>query len=209
MTNYITESTVEEATLSWFNELGYGVLHGPDIAPGEPDAERDGFGEVTLIDRLRNAIDALNPNIPNEARDEVNVVFVDATVDETRNDDSTSLFAFRHAVPPDGPQVRKSGGAVGGEPMFRSYASPAPLMILANFASDVSSSCDVSFCVDFRRVRVGVPQDDLGAFEAKLLSDLRSRGVSQLVGVPLRYLVRFRLDDPVGDVDPTMECRPI
>jgi len=31
----ITESVVEEAALSWFEELGYAVLSGPDIALGE------------------------------------------------------------------------------------------------------------------------------------------------------------------------------
>ena len=35
----LTESTVEEAALSWFEELGYAVSHGPDIAPGEPATE--------------------------------------------------------------------------------------------------------------------------------------------------------------------------
>ena len=60
----LNESTVEEAALSWFEELGYAVLHGPDIAPGEPEAEREAFDEVILAERLRDAIDALNPNIP-------------------------------------------------------------------------------------------------------------------------------------------------
>ena len=36
-----TESTVEEATLQWLKELGYAVLHGPEIAAGEPAAERN------------------------------------------------------------------------------------------------------------------------------------------------------------------------
>ena len=35
-----TESVVEEAALVWLELLGYAVLHGPDIAPGEPAAER-------------------------------------------------------------------------------------------------------------------------------------------------------------------------
>ena len=39
-----TESIVEEATLNWFDALGYTILHGPDIAPGEPDAERANYG---------------------------------------------------------------------------------------------------------------------------------------------------------------------
>jgi len=31
-----TESVVEDATLDILSGLGYAVLHGPDIAPGEP-----------------------------------------------------------------------------------------------------------------------------------------------------------------------------
>ena len=37
----VAESTVEEAALAWFDELGYTVVHGPEIAPGELFAERD------------------------------------------------------------------------------------------------------------------------------------------------------------------------
>ena len=39
-TTALTESTVEDATLSWLEELGYAVLHGPDMAAGEPAGER-------------------------------------------------------------------------------------------------------------------------------------------------------------------------
>ena len=35
-----TESVVEDAALGWLEALGYTVLHGPDIAAGEPGAER-------------------------------------------------------------------------------------------------------------------------------------------------------------------------
>ena len=31
----ITESIVEDAALAWLGELGFAVLHGPEIAPGE------------------------------------------------------------------------------------------------------------------------------------------------------------------------------
>ena len=31
-----TESIVEDAALAWLEALGYTVLHGPDIAAGEP-----------------------------------------------------------------------------------------------------------------------------------------------------------------------------
>lgn len=58
------EAIVEEAALTWFGELGYAVAHGPHLAPGEPGAERDGFGDVVLVGRLRDAIQGLNPTIP-------------------------------------------------------------------------------------------------------------------------------------------------
>src|SRR5471032_1473615 len=64
------ESTVEEAALSWFGELGYAIGHGPHLAPGEPAAERSSFGDVVLVSRLREAIRRLNPGIPEEAREE-------------------------------------------------------------------------------------------------------------------------------------------
>jgi type I restriction enzyme R subunit len=64
------ESMVEEAALGWFRELGYEIAHGPRIAPGEPAAERDSFGEAVLAGRLREAIRRLNPRIPEEAREE-------------------------------------------------------------------------------------------------------------------------------------------
>jgi type I restriction enzyme R subunit len=66
----LNESIVEEAALSWFEELGYTCLSGPAIAPGEPQSERSSFGEVLLTDRLRDAIARLNPRIPADAREE-------------------------------------------------------------------------------------------------------------------------------------------
>ncbi|MCT3000927.1 type I restriction endonuclease subunit R [Propionibacterium freudenreichii] len=55
------ENTVELAALEYFAELGYRTLHGPDIAPGEPGAQRDSFEEVFLWGRLRDAIRRINP----------------------------------------------------------------------------------------------------------------------------------------------------
>lgn len=63
----INESFIEEATLQWFGELGYAALHGPTLAPGELASERDSFGDVVLVGRLREAIGRLNPAIPEEA----------------------------------------------------------------------------------------------------------------------------------------------
>jgi type I restriction enzyme, R subunit len=66
----LNESIVEDAALEWFGDLGYAVERGPQLAPGEPAAERESFGEVVLAGRLREAIRRLNPAIPEEAREE-------------------------------------------------------------------------------------------------------------------------------------------
>lgn len=63
----ITESIIEQATLDWFKELGYSVLNGPDIAPGELLAERSSYSDAILDGRLRSALTKINPNIPQEA----------------------------------------------------------------------------------------------------------------------------------------------
>ena len=68
--NTIYESDIEEASLNWLADLGYTVLHGPDIAPDTPDAERSSYNEVILTRRLRDAVANLNPNIPADAQQE-------------------------------------------------------------------------------------------------------------------------------------------
>ena len=57
----LNESHVEEAALEWFGKLGYAVGHGPQLAPGEPAAERDSFGEVVLVGCMRGAIRRTHP----------------------------------------------------------------------------------------------------------------------------------------------------
>lgn len=57
----IVESRVEEHTLAWLRDLGYTTLFGPDIAPGEPKAERDTWQDTILTHRLAAAIVKLNP----------------------------------------------------------------------------------------------------------------------------------------------------
>ena len=42
----------------------------PDIAPGEPAAERQTYEQVLLEGRLREALRRLNPAVPAEALDE-------------------------------------------------------------------------------------------------------------------------------------------
>jgi len=61
-----TESVVEDAALAWLGSLGYAVLHDPDIAVGEPAAERTdpNYRDVILVSRLRQSLARLNPDLP-------------------------------------------------------------------------------------------------------------------------------------------------
>src|SRR5438093_13754428 len=57
-----TESEVEDAALAWLENLGYGVLSGPEIIRSDP-----GYRDVVLEDSLRQALASLNPTLPPEA----------------------------------------------------------------------------------------------------------------------------------------------
>ncbi len=63
----LSESTVENAALAWIESIGWTIIHGSQIAPDTPTAERANYGEVILSDRLRSALDSLNPNLPEDA----------------------------------------------------------------------------------------------------------------------------------------------
>lgn len=66
----ISEETVELAMLETFSDMGYTTAFGANIVPGEPGAERSGYGEVVLVERFRDAVARLNPSMPEEVREE-------------------------------------------------------------------------------------------------------------------------------------------
>ena len=65
-----TESEVEEAALAWFADLGYEILSGPEIAPGEAGEERTDYHQPFLLQRVRDALRRINPALPESAVDE-------------------------------------------------------------------------------------------------------------------------------------------
>jgi type I restriction enzyme, R subunit len=108
----LNESDVELAALAWFQDLDYEVLYGPEIASGEAGAERDSFGDVVLVGRLRDAIDRLNADIPQEAREEA--------LRKVLRPDSPSLVGNNrkfHVMLRDGVEVeyRREDGSIKGD----------------------------------------------------------------------------------------------
>jgi len=64
------EAELEQATLDWFEELGYESVSGADISPGGDYPEREDYSEVVLKERLQEALYRINPKIPNEGIEE-------------------------------------------------------------------------------------------------------------------------------------------
>lgn len=63
----INEDALEQAALEWFSDLGYEVVHGPDIAPDSANSERGNYKEIILWGRLENALRLINPALPHSA----------------------------------------------------------------------------------------------------------------------------------------------
>ncbi|MHB8816517.1 MAG: type I restriction endonuclease subunit R [Steroidobacteraceae bacterium] len=120
-----TESIVEGAALAWLETLGYTVLHGPDIAAGEPGAERSdpNYRDVLLERRLRQALVRLNPDLPPEAVE-------DAYRKLTRMDAPSLIERNRalHRMLVDGVTVeyrRKDGSIAGAQAQVIDFDTPA------------------------------------------------------------------------------------
>lgn len=66
----LNEDTLELATVDYFRALGYSYAHGPEIAPDGGAPERESYGQVVLVGRLRNALGRINPRVSAEAIEE-------------------------------------------------------------------------------------------------------------------------------------------
>ncbi len=65
----LCESEIEIMAIEELVSLGYTYVAGVDIAPDEPGAERNSYGDILLIGRLERALGKLNPTIPRDAID--------------------------------------------------------------------------------------------------------------------------------------------
>ena len=108
----LSEAMVEEAALGWFQDLGYAVLHGPQLAPGEPAAERVSFSDVVLAGRLREAIRQLNPAIPDDAREEARRKLLRLATPSLLQTNRAFHRLLREGVPVEYP---RSDGSIAGD----------------------------------------------------------------------------------------------
>lgn len=108
-----SESVVEEAALDWLARLGHSVLHGLEIAAGEPVAERNdsGYRDVILEARLRSALARLNPDLPPEALEDAHrkLMRLDAPLLIERN-----RAVHRMLVDGINVEFRRKDGSIGG-----------------------------------------------------------------------------------------------
>lgn len=120
-----TESIVEDAALAWLEALGYSVLHGPDISPGNDvlfHRERTNYSDVILEERLRAALTRLNPDLLQDALD-------DAYRKLVRSDAPSLIERNRalHRMLVDGVTVefRRDGAIVGTQARVIDFDRPA------------------------------------------------------------------------------------
>ncbi len=69
-TTKFVEDHVEQASLEWLEALGYEVVFGPTMAPGEMWAEREDYKQVVLTRRLKRALATINPTVALELIEE-------------------------------------------------------------------------------------------------------------------------------------------
>ncbi len=61
----------EQSLIEWLKSQGYEHARGPEINPGQPNAEREDFRGVVLKNRLLGAVRRLNPQLPAQQAEQV------------------------------------------------------------------------------------------------------------------------------------------
>ncbi len=108
MAKAFTESIVEQATLDWLAELGWQVTQGAEIV----DTERQGdYGRVVLEQRLRDALEELNPDLLAEAIDDA---FARLTRPEGASLETRNRAFHRMLVDGVTVEYRAAGGSLRG-----------------------------------------------------------------------------------------------
>lgn len=117
-----SEQDVEDTALALFRELGYETEFGPNIAPDGKAKERENWNDVVLLDRLKAAIDRINPDLSPDARE-------DAYRRALRSESTDLVVTNRrsHDFLANGVDVetrRKAGGIAGDKAWLVDFERP-------------------------------------------------------------------------------------
>ncbi|MCX7927303.1 MAG: type I restriction endonuclease, partial [Candidatus Omnitrophica bacterium] len=67
---YFSENDIELFTIELLENLGYDYIDAESINPDGYSQERNAYDDVLLLNKLKNAVDRINPAIPIEARED-------------------------------------------------------------------------------------------------------------------------------------------
>ncbi len=114
MSKWMTESDVEELFLGILSNIGYSIEFGPNISPGGKEQERE-YSDPILTDRLKERLQMINPEIPNEA--------IDEAIRIIRRNNSQDLISNNHdfhnlIVNGIDVQYRKRNGSIKHDKVF-------------------------------------------------------------------------------------------
>ena len=65
----ITENIIEQSAIEILQSQGWEYANGKEISPEGLFCERENYSQIVLVNRLRNAIAKINPNIPSDAQE--------------------------------------------------------------------------------------------------------------------------------------------
>lgn len=70
MSDKITESVIEKFAVELLEKQDFRYIYGPDIAPDSKNPERESFENVILIERLKKSATRINPETPQDIRED-------------------------------------------------------------------------------------------------------------------------------------------
>jgi type I restriction enzyme, R subunit len=111
-TSSFSESVIEQAALAWLESLGYLIISGLEVAPGEAMAERDDYSQVCLSRRLRQALQLLNPVVPSDAIDEA---FRKLTRPDSPSSVANNHVIHKYLVEGVPVEYQRADGSIGGD----------------------------------------------------------------------------------------------
>jgi len=192
----MNESVLEQAALDWFLELGYEYVHGAHIAPDGEAPERDDYGQVVLVGRLRDALTRINPGVPDDA--------IEEALRMVTRPDSPSLIvnnrAF-HRMITDGIPVEYRLPSPRPSPSGRGRFKPTPGL-------DGATKYDIVKLIDFENID---NNEFLVVNQFTVIEDKKNRRPDVVIfvnGLPLGVI---ELKNPTKDVDerdPKKALRP-